>query len=150
MASYQLIASETTVQVLSATVVNDVEYCTIQTSPTGVIASMPVSLVAFNANCAGEELTAFADAIEQLIADTSAVAATGVQTLDDNGLLQDQVAFTVQYVPAGSAGTSITATALVPVGLLSQSDPEIESTLLTEAEQIIHGVYANLQNAAGG
>ena len=68
MASYALLASESTVQVLSPTLTNDVVYCTIHTQPSGVIASMPVPKLAFDANSAKPELTAFANAIEQIMA----------------------------------------------------------------------------------
>ena len=150
MAAYSLLASESTVQVLSPTIVQDVVYCTIQTKPSGVIASMPVSATAFNANQAAEELGALANNIETLMARGHIIGGAGVQTIDANGLLQDHVAFVVQYVPPGGTSTSITAEALVPVGLLSIDDPAIERTLLAEAEAIIDGVYASLQNAAGG
>lgn len=150
MASYSLLASQSTVQVLSPTVVNDVVYCTIQTSPTGVIASLPVSSASFTANQSAEELTAFADNIETIIGRGHVVAGAGAQTIDASGLLQDQVSFTVQYVPTGTTGTNITAEALVPVGLLSQSDPAINTTLLDEAEAIITATYNNLKNAASG
>jgi len=151
MASYALLASIQTVQVLSANVVNDVMYCTIQTSPSGVIASLPVSLTAFAQNQAAEQLTSFADDIETMMTQPGVIAGTGEQTIDASGLLADNVTFTVQYVPAGSAPTSITAEAVVPVGLLSEGgDPTIERTLIAQAEAIIAGVYANLQSAAGG
>lgn len=150
MAAYSLLASISTVQVLSPTLVNDVVYCTIQTSPSNVIASMPVSETAFNNNGAAEELTAFADGIETIIGRGDVIAGAGAQTIDPNGLLQDQVAFTVAYVPPGSSGTSITAEALVPVGLLSQSDPEIANVVLAEAEAIVSKTYGNLKSAASG
>ena len=151
MASYDLLASIQTVQVLSSTVINDVVYCTIQTNPSGVIASLPVSVAAFNANAAAEQLTSFADNIETLMQQQGVVAATGEQTIDSNGLLTDNVTFTVQYVPPGSSSTSITASAVVPVGLLSEGgDPAIEAVLLPQAETIIRDVYANLKSAAGG
>jgi len=150
MASYSLLSSQSTVQVLSPTVVNDVVYCTIQTTGSSVIASVPVSAAAFANNSAISELTAFANNIETLIGRGNVDGATGVQTLDANGLIQDQVSFTVVYVPAGSSSTSITAEALVPVNLLTVDDPAIDQVLLDQAEAIIDGVYGNLQSAAGG
>jgi hypothetical protein len=150
VASYALIASESTVQVLSPTVVNDVVYCTIQTQPSGVIASMPVQKNVFDSGTAGPELTALADAIEQIMALTEVVAATGTQTIDSSGLIADQVAFTVEYVPPGTTSTSITAEALVPIGYLNFTDALIGQTSLANTEAIITAVYNNLQNAAGG
>lgn len=150
MAGYELLASESTVQVLSPTLVNNVVYCTIRTTPSGVIASVPVQESVFNGGQAGPELTAYADNIETIMGRGHVIGGVGTQSIDSNGLLADQIAFTVQYVPAGGQETSITAEALVPVGLLSQSDPAIESVLLNEAEAIITRVYDNLVNAASG
>jgi len=150
VASYTLLASSTTVQVLSSTVVNPVEYCTIETSPSGVVANIPVQKDVFDAGQAGTELTNFADAIEQVMTFAHVVAGAGVQVLDDSGLLTDQVSFTVQYVPSGSTGTSITATALIPVAELNFTDATIGETLLAEVKTAIGAVYANLQAAAGG
>jgi hypothetical protein len=150
VASYTLIASESTVQVISPTIVNDVVYCTIQTSPSNVIASIPVSKTAFDQGQAAPELTAFADNIETIIGRGNVIAGAGAQTIDASGLLQDQVAFTVEYVPPGSVGTSITAEALVPATMLSVDDPSIDRVLLDEAEAIVSAVYDNLKSAAGG
>jgi hypothetical protein len=149
MASYALLDSYTTRQVLSPQVVNDVEYCTIQTSPSGVIAGIPVQKNVFDANQAGPELTNFADAIEQTMTLPGVTAGTGVQSIDQNGLLQDKVAFTVEYVPPGNTPTSITAEALVPVTMLNFTDAEIGQAALADVEKIISKTYANLQNAAG-
>jgi hypothetical protein len=150
MASYSLLSSHTTVQVLGPRVSNPVEYCTIVTNPSSVIASIPVSIAAFSNNQAQPELEAFGANIETLMGRGHVIAAQGAQTLDPLGLLQDQVAFIVEYVPTGPGSTSITAEALVPVNLLSIDDPAIDRVLLNEAEAIIDGVYGNLQSAAGG
>lgn len=150
MASYTLLASYTTVQVLAPTLVSDVVYCTIQTSPSSVIASMPLDAITFNAGDSATLLGYFADNIETIMSQGKAIAGQGVQTIDANGLLQDQVSFTVQYVKAGSSATSVTAEALVPVGLLGGGGDSFSSTLLAEAEAIITAVYDNLQSAAAG
>ena len=150
MAGYGLIGSYPTVQVLSPTLVNDVQYCTIQTDPSGVIASMPVQQDVFNKGQAGPVLTAFANGIEQLMAYPHVVAATGTQSLDASGLLQDFVTFTVQYVPTSPTSTSITADADVPVGYLNQSDPMIVEAAIANAEKLVDDAYANLQAAASG
>lgn len=150
MAGYTLIGSYSTVQVLSPTLVNPIEYCTIQTSPSGSVASIPVQENVFSAGQAGVELTNFADAIEQILADSRVIAATGTQTIDANGLLSDQVVFTVEYTPPGNVSTSVTAEASVPVAQLNFTDGTIGSVLLEGVQAIIDGVYANLQAAAGG
>jgi hypothetical protein len=150
MAVYDLITAESTVQVLSPTVVNNVVYCTIQTHTSRSIASKPIQQDLFDAGGGGPELTALADAIEQIVARTDVQSATGVQTLDSNGLLADNVAFTVVYTPPGSSGTDVTAEALVPVASLNFEDGLIGATLLESVIAKIEKVYANLQATAGG
>ncbi len=151
MAGYGLLASESTVQVLSPTVVNDVVYCTIVTSPSGVIASLAVSAASFANNQSFEVLNDYANNIETMMNQPGVIAGVGGQTLENNGLLADNVIFTVQYVKPGTANTAVTADAVVPSGLLSEGgDPTFERVVIQEAEAIIAGVYANLKNAAGG
>lgn len=150
MAAYTLLSSEPTVQVLSATVVNQVQYCTIQTNPSNVVASIPVTQATFNNNQAASELTNFAEAIEQIMALDQVIAGEGTQTVESSGLLVDNVAFTVGYPSPATPTTPITAEAVVQVNMLNFSDAEIGRTLLGEVEAIINGVYANLQSAAGG
>jgi hypothetical protein len=151
VAVYSLIGSYATVQVITPTLNYDVVYCTIHTSPSGVIASLPVQKETFDGGFSGPLLTDYANNIELMMRQTGVVAGRGEQTLEADGLLKDNVAFTVQYVPPGSTGTSVTAEAIVPSGLLSEGgDPAIERVLLAEAEAIIAQVYANLKAAAGG
>lgn len=111
---------------------------------------MPIPIIATNTFSGNPELTAFGNAIEQIMADDRVVAATGAQTLEASGLLRDNVIFTVQYAPPGSAGTSITAEALVPVASLNFEDELIGRTLLASVEAIIDGVYNDLAAAASG
>lgn len=150
MAGYAPIASESTVQVLSPTVSNPVEYVTIQTTPSGVIASMPIQKDVFDAGGGGTDLGIFADAIEQIMALDHVVAAAGVQTLDAHGLLADNVSFTVEYVPPGSSGTSITTDVPIRVAELNFADSEIGRTLLANVEAKLDKAYGNLQAMAGG
>lgn len=150
MASYTLKGSYPTVQVLSPTLVQDIQYCTIETSPSNILAAIPVQKSEFDAGTAGPLLTAFADGIETVYGRNPVIAATGTQQIDANQLLADFVTYTVQYVPPGTSGTEITADAPVPVGLLSQSDPQIADVTLAEADAIIQNVYANLKSLASG
>lgn len=151
MAVYDLIASYATVQVLSPTVVLDVVYATIRTNPSHVIASLPVQKDIFDAGGAAPLLTDYANNIELMMRQPGVIAGNGEQTVDANGLLEDNVVFTVQYVPPGSSSTAITADAIVPTGLLAEGgDPAIEAVLLPQAEAIIAKVYANLKAAAAG
>lgn len=151
MASYGLIASETTVQVISPKLVLNVEYATIQTQPSGVIASLAVPKAEFDSGGAKIVLQDYATNIETLMALPHVIAGIGAQTLDANGLIQDNVIFTVEYRPAAANVTSVTAEAVVPTGLLSEGgDPAIENLLIHEAEAIITAAYNSLVAMAGG
>jgi hypothetical protein len=131
-------------------VVNDVVYCTIQTEPSGVIASMPVQQTVFDAGQAGVELGNFADAIEQIMVNAHVNAATGSQTIDESGLLQDFVTFVVDFEPPGTTGTSVTADADVPVTMLNFTDAEIGRASLDNVNAILNQVYGNLRIASEG
>ena len=148
--SYSLIASESTVQVLSPTVVNDVVYCTIQTHPSGVIASIPIDAQLFLNQTISGELLAFAEAIELVMAEEGVVAGTGGQSIDPSGLLSDEVTFVVQYVPPGSTATAVTADAVVPVDYLRQPKTTTSGTGFAQAKAIIDATRAALEAAATG
>lgn len=150
MATYSIAGSYSTVQVITPTLVNQIEYVTIQTQPSGVIASMTVQRDVFRSGGAGPELTAFANAIEQIMARTEVIAGIGSQELDPNGLLTDYVTFTVQYVGPNTASSGVTAEADVPVGLLNFEDAQIGRTLLAEVVAIITDTYNALAAAAAG
>ena len=150
-AAYELLASESTVQVLSPTVVNDVVYSTIVTTGHNVIASYPIPQGDFESVNSSEVLTFFARGIEEVMKDSRVVAGAGSQTIDANGLLQDTVTFTVQYVAAGTTGTTVTAAAEVPVSALRGSTSSGPGTPdVSAALAIIDAVYADLQRLAGG
>lgn len=150
MAVYSLKSHYSTVQVLSPTLVNPIVYATIQTAPSGVIASRPVQEAVFDAGQEGPELTNFANAIEEIMQNPAVIGATGAQTIDPNGLLADNVLFTVQYPAGDTSGSNVTAEATVPVGMLDFSDGQIGQASLANVEKIIADVYANLKSAAGG
>ena len=151
MAVYTLIASETTVQQISPTLSYPVEYATIQTSPSGVIASLPLAKIDFDAGTAAPLLTDYANNIELMMRQTGVVAGVGNQTLDENGLIQDNVVFTVSYNPPGSKTGAITTEAVVPTGLLTEGgDPAFEQVVLQQAEAIISAAYKSLVALAGG
>lgn len=150
MAGYTLKASYPTVQVLGPGLTNDVVYCTIETDPSGVIASMPVQATTFAQQQAAAALTNFAEAIEQIMENTAVIGAVGAQTIDPNGLIQDNVVFTIGYPAPADAATQITGEATVPVGLLDFSDAEIGRTLLDEVDVILNETYGSLRSAAGG
>lgn len=150
MASYSIQGSYATVQVITPTLVQPIQYTTIQTQPSGVIASIALDQADFKAGTSTPLLVAFADAIEQIMARSEVIAGIGTQQLDPNGLLADYVTFTVQYTGTGAAASGVTAEADVPVGMLNFTDGAIGALLLQEVDAIIAQAYDALAAAAAG
>jgi hypothetical protein len=149
--SYILLTSESTVQVLSPTVTNDVIYCTIQTIGHNVVASMPIPQGTFESINSSEALTFFARGIEEVMALDNVTAGVGVQTIDASGLIADNLSFTVEYVPPDTTtATTITAEAVVPVSAVMGPSTTPGKPGITEAQAAIDAVYADLQRLAGG
>ena len=148
--SYTLLASLSTVQVLSPTVVNDVIYSTIKTIPSGVVANYPIPQGEFESINSSERLTFFARGIEEVMALDHVIGGVGTQSLDASGLLQDNVSFTVQYVQPGTSGTEVTAQAEVPVDAMLGASTTPGKPGITAATAIVDAVYADLQRLAGG
>ena len=148
--SYTLIASSSTVQVISPTVVNDVLYCTIETNISHVIASYAIPQGTFESVNSAEALTFFARGIEEIMALDYVIAGTGSQTLDANGLLIDNVVFTVQYVQPGTTGTTVTAEAVCPVATLTGASVSPGKPDVSAAKAIVDATLADLQKLAGG
>ena len=115
MASYTLIGNNAIVQVLSPTVSEDMQAATIQTIPTGIIATALVSQKSFTDDKAAESLTAFADNIETIIGQGKAVGGSGTSSLDASGLQAYFVTFTVGYDPPGAPTGTVTTDVDVPV-----------------------------------
>lgn len=150
MASYSIVGSYSTVQVITPSLVQPIQYTTIRTQPSGVVAAIALDQAEFNAGTSTPLLTAFADAIEQIMSRTEVIAGIGTQQLDANGLLADYVTFTVQYVGPNTASSGVTAEADVPVGMLNFTDGAIGSLLLQEVDAIIATAYDALAAAAAG
>lgn len=150
MAGYSIQGSYSTVQVITPSLTQPIQYTTIQTSPSNVIASIALDKADFDAGTASPLLQAFADAIETIMNHPEVIAAIGTQQLDENGLLTDFVTFTVQYVGPNTARSGVTAEADVPVGILNFTDGAIGALLLQEVDAIIAKAYNALVAAAGG
>jgi len=150
MASYSIQGSYTTVQVITPTLTQPIQYTTIQTEPSKVIASIALDKIDFDAGTGATILGIFADAIETIMNHPEVIAGIGSQQLDENGLLADYVTFTVQYVGPNTPSSGVTAEADVPVGLLNFTDGAIGSLLLQEVDAIIATAYNALKAAAGG
>lgn len=150
MAAYDLLASETTVQVISPTLVNDVVYCTIRTHASGVVCSKPINSVFFDAGTAGTLLNEFANTVETVMAFPEVIAGVGSQTIDNNGLIADQVTFTVEYIPPGGSAGAVTATVDIPVTQLDFSQASSAAANEAAVNTAINDAVANLKAASAG
>lgn len=150
MAGYTLIASSSTRQVLSQTATQDAVLVTIQTDPSQVVATTVVSRVSFDNNQSAEELTALAGNIEIIMSQGKAIGGTGTSDLDNNGLTEYFVTFTVGYNPPGAPPGQVTVDVDIPIGLLEVDDPAIERYAMQQAEAKIDAAYSHLQNLAAG
>lgn len=150
MANYSLIGSYATVQSLTSTQTRPIQYTTIQTQPSGVVAAYPVSKVDFDAGLAYQVLTNFASGIEYIMALPHVIAGVGSSSLDENGLLADLVIFTVQYTGPNADPSGVTNTADVPVAELDAIPQQLERGEAITAEDYITNAYNALVAAAGG
>ena len=101
-ANYNLVTSQSTIQVLSPTVVQDVVVITIQTLPSLVIASLWVTQTEWEAGNAAAILSGYAANIEQVMASPKVESASSGPVLDGSGLQATEITFTVAYTPPGS------------------------------------------------
>jgi len=99
--AYNLLATESTVHVLSTTDVVDATRATIQSPSHGVVAASIVPQTIWGTTAGVDQLNQVAFDIDWLIDNTAAIAAIGNQSIDQNGLLQQVVTFTVGYTPPG-------------------------------------------------
>lgn len=119
MASYTLLSSYTTVQVLSPTLASEGLYCTIQSAPSGSIVQRFVPQASFDSDQGRGLLESLATAIEDVISGGTAISASGSQEVDDSGLLADVVVFVVEYTPPTPTVGALTTTVSVPVNVLT-------------------------------
>lgn len=150
MATYTLQGSYPTVQVLSPSLVQDVQYCTIQTQESGVIASYPVRKTDFDGGYASQILDDFVAGIEYVMALPHVIAGIGAQTIDDNGLLTDSVVFTVEYTAPVAAPNGVTNSATIPAAELYAVPQELERGSAVTVVDYVTEAYDALKAAAGG
>lgn len=118
--AFKVVASETTVHVLAPTLTIDAVAAYVQTPSHGVIAQSVVPAVNWGTAAGIDQLNQYAFGIEYVIDHTAAITASGSQSVDDNGLLQNQVTFTVGYTPPGSVAGPLTVQVDVPNTLLEE------------------------------
>lgn len=151
MAAYTLQSSYDTIQVFSASEVVDAIFCVIATSGHGAVVNRTIPKKSFGSGGVDVGmLDSLATAVDQAIDGGLAVAATGVQDIDDSGLLRDAVQYTVQYVPAQPTLGPLTTTVTIPVDVVA-ADTSFGAFLSggSQTEQL-QAAYDNLKALAGG
>lgn len=153
MANYSVITSYRTIQVLSATTVQDAEYVVCSTLPHNIGFAYSIPLEVWNANKGGESLGAIATVLEDLAVNDHVVAGTGTQDIDSNGLLVDNVTLTLEYDRSATGQPPLQGEVSIPVNivLLEGTDPALlgPAGIETPAQQTA-AEYARLESLATG
>lgn len=147
---YDLIATESSRQVLSPTVSLRVVNATLQTKPSGAIFEYWLAKADWDAGTAPVILEAVAGDVEVIMQNEPVIGAVGGSQLDNNGLLAQYITFTVAYKVPGSLHDPLTLDVDVPVTDFGQDAIGGTNYGLADARQIIQTAYAQLQAAAAG
>jgi len=147
--NYQLVTSQSTVQVLSPTVVQDAVVATIQTEPHGVIADYWLTQDEWDEGAAPDLLTAYAANIEQIMDDPHVLSAASGRSLDASGLVQSELTVTVGYSTPGSSFPPATVDVTIPANLLKPNAGTGSGSGVAQAVAMIDAAYAQLAAAAG-
>ena len=119
--AYSLLASQSTVHVLSPTESMDAVRATVVSPGHTAIAASIVPETIWGTAAGADQLNQYAFGIDWLLDHTAAIAATGTQSIDANGLLQHNVTFTVAYTPPGLTTGPLTVQVDVPNELLAKT-----------------------------
>ena len=149
--SYNLLATEPTVHVLSTTDVIDATRATIQSPSHGVVAASIVPQTIWGTTEGTNQLNQVAFDVDYIIDHTAAISAIGNQSIDVNGLLQQVVTFTVGYTPPGSTNPPLIGTVDVPMPLLEEViAPDGPHPGLDAAIALVDAEEAKLEAMAAG
>jgi hypothetical protein len=152
-ANYIAVGSYKTVQVLSGNVVQDIQYVTCETLPTGVGFAYPLNYQAYIDNGGGETLGNIATAIENLVTNNHVTAGTAEQDIDDNGLLVDYVDLVISYDQTALGLPALTGIAHVPITAFVGTELGIGGIVIPgieTPEQYCEQEYARLEGLAAG
>jgi hypothetical protein len=147
--NYTVLASESTVIVLSPTLTEDGISTTFQTQPHGVIVTITLPQATFDANDGPAVLERYATGVEEVMALDYVVGGQGVQTIDESGLIADGVSFTVAYQPLDAQAAEMTASVTVTAQDLGYSPAVRVTSGTTEAKLKVADAYAQLRVLAG-
>lgn len=113
--SFYVINSFRTVQVMSPTVVLDVQYATCATIPNQLGFAYAVPLDAWKAGDAGGLLDVIAGQLEGIYSGGQISASSPIQDIDQNGLLSDTIDVVVKYDRTAAGLPALFGTVNIPV-----------------------------------
>lgn len=148
--NYTLVASHSSVQVLSPTATLNTVVATIETKPHGVIFDYWVAKDAWDAGTAPDILTAVAAGVEHVMSTEPVSDAVGTNQLSGSSLYAGTITFTVAYKVPGSAFPPATVDVDVPVTDFGQDTLDGVNAGLDNAHALIQQAYTQLKAAAAG
>jgi len=148
--AYNLLSSNSTVQVLSPTLSQPAVDVWISTGAYRQVVNLVLDRGTFNSNEGHVVLALFAGSVDQLLAEGKAIGAVGTSDLDASGLREVFVTFTVGYQVPGSNLPPATVDVDVPVGLLAGAQGSAGAGAFAEAQAMIDAAYAKLEALAAG
>lgn len=147
--NYQLVTSQSSTQVLSPTVVQEMVVATIQTQPHRVIADYWLTRQQWEDGEAAQLLTTFAANIERIMSDPHVLRASSGRSLDASGLLASELTVTVGYATPGSAFPPATVDVTIPASDLRPTGNGPGGSGVDQALTTIDAAYQQLAAAAG-
>jgi len=143
-----------TVQVLSQTTVQDVQYVSAVTTGHGLGFAYPVPIDSWLADQGAALLGEIATELEDIWGHGQVYSSTPSQDIDANGLLQDYIDVTVYYVRPGLP--NLYGTVSIPAAMFTSDVGEFGSIIsaqggtVTTPNDMVAAEYARLAQIAGG
>lgn len=148
--SYALITSESTIAVLTPTLVADVMEVTTRCLPSGIVVRFAMTQDDWDAGRAADYQAAAASRVQAIMDTGKVLGGTPGQTLDANDLQQDVVNFTVAYTPPGSQYGPATTQVEIPSSQLVPAPGTDFMPSIVPIMDAIGTAYQQLVAAAGG
>ena len=146
--SSRLINAEPSVQSLP-NLTAYVQVCTFYSLPSGSILVRTIPQADFEKGGGKALMDSLSDAVESILEEDFVKDATGVNTIDASGLIQDNVDFTVEYVPTYPTPGEITGLVRIPVNVLTADSAFGNFLEGGSAAERLNAEYVLLKQLAG-
>ena len=117
--------------------------------PSGSVLIRVISEADYQADSGNALLNALSDAVESILGEGIATAAVGNMTFESSGLLQDNVTFTVIYVPSYPTVGTITGDVTIRVSVITADTGLLGGAGAASAPDLILAEYNRLKALAG-